>query len=401
MKQYEKPHFVIKKNLQKSATTGIYFSDQLSKEMLKDVCLKITGKESFTVDYVDNDFEDEFFEKTYNKGRLAILFYKDTANYISFSEKEIGGRNSSVQSVPTAFNLFYLNSYSHKKLFYYFLNFGGNAATDYQLMMYRLMKTIGFEFLNVDSAINTRIHAFTSLDDIMNSKKINMGKNKSNNSSYITKSGANDYDIYGKTYGANKYDTSMTCYALSMLATKNQKLTLYEVIEKDLKELPESSLKVLKKMGNVKIIPTDIQLEKKAFQENNSLRSPRYIFNLLEKLGKKKCALCDCEIPELVQGAHIWPVASIKKSALSDDEKLRCATDGDNGIWLCENHHKLFDENILLINDSLSFRLKTALPKNDTDFIHKITVRNNLPNIYATQNLKNYIEKRNKEMTSA
>ena len=31
-------------------------------------------------------------------------------------------------------------------------------------------------------------------------------------------------------------------------------------------------------MNNIKIIPTNIQLEKKVFQENNSLRSPRYIY---------------------------------------------------------------------------------------------------------------------------
>ena len=48
------PHFVVKKNLQKSGTRGIYFSDVVTEEVLRDVCLKITGQMEFTCEYVDN-----------------------------------------------------------------------------------------------------------------------------------------------------------------------------------------------------------------------------------------------------------------------------------------------------------------------------------------------------------
>ena len=44
-------------------------------------------------------------------------------------------------------------------------------------------------------------------------------------------------------------------------------------------------------MGKIEIVPTDITLEKKSFDENNSLRSPRFIFNLFDKYGNKKCML--------------------------------------------------------------------------------------------------------------
>ena len=170
------------------------------------------------------------------------------------------------------------------------------------------MKTIGFHFLN-DEVLQHKIVPFSSIEDIMFNRRINSGKNKSNNSTYITKSTVSNYDIYGKTYGANKYETSLICYALSMLAKREQRITLYEVLEHDLKELPKSSLNVINGMGVIRVVPTDLQLEKKAFEENNSLRSPRYIYNLLNKLGKKHCAMCGCEIPEIIQGAHIWPVA--------------------------------------------------------------------------------------------
>ena len=85
----EKPCFIIKKNLQKSGTTGVYFSDSVTKQVLKDVCYKILKLNDFEVQYVENDYEDEYMEPTYNKGRLAILHYKDEVNYISFSEADI------------------------------------------------------------------------------------------------------------------------------------------------------------------------------------------------------------------------------------------------------------------------------------------------------------------------
>ena len=135
-----------------------------------------------------------------------------------------------------------------------------------------------------------------------------------------------------KRTGASKYETSMICYALSFLKKKEQQITLYEVLEGDLKELPTSSLNVIKSMGNIRVVPTDMQLEKKVFEENDSLRSPKYIYNLFNKFGKKKCALCGCEIPELIQGAHIWPVASIKR---------------EGGMTFDENYNVLLTEKMV------------------------------------------------------
>lgn len=189
------PHFVIKVNLQKSKSTGIYFKDIVTPEVLSDVCYRITGQTDFTYEYVDNEYQDMFLEKSYNKGRIAVMQYKDVVSYISFSELEIGGRNSSVQSVPTAFNLYYSNPYLKKRLYYYFLNVSGNAETDYQILIYRLMSTIGFEFLNANGNLLRRIQRFNSVEDIMFNRRINAGRNKSNNSTFITKGHAGEIEI--------------------------------------------------------------------------------------------------------------------------------------------------------------------------------------------------------------
>ena len=393
----DKPHFVIKANLQKSKQTGVYFSDVVTPPILADVCMRITNRSDFTYSYVDNDYEDEFLSTGYNKGRMAILQYKDFVAYISFSEKDIGGRNSSVQSVPTAFNMYFMNPYPKKKLYYYFLNVQGNAGTEYQLLMYRLMQTIGFIFLNADATLGHSIRAYTSIDDIMLSRKANASRNQSNNSTYITKSRANQFDIYGKTYGANKYETSMMCYALSLLAHSNQHITLYEMLEGNLAELPESSLNVLKHMHNVSVVPTDMQLEKRVFEEQNSLRSPRYIYNLLEHLGHKKCALCNCEIPELIQGAHIWPVASIKKDmTLTFEQKLSHALNGENGLWLCENHHKMFDEGLLFIDTNGQVAYRNHLEKRHIVFMDSVTTIKQLPDEFLTDQFIQYLDLRNR-----
>lgn len=401
MKYYDIPHFVIKNDLQKSAQTGVYFSDGVTVDVLRDVCLRITGQTTFTYDYVDKDYEDEFLAPTYNKGRMAILKYQNQAIYISFSEQEIGGRNSSVQSLSTAFNLYFTNPYPFKQLYYYFLGFKGNAETDYHILIYRLMETIGFKFLNADSVLTHKILPFSSIDDIISLRRINAGKNRSNNSTFITKSSFNNIEIYGKTYGASKYETSMFCYALSILAQGEQQILLYEIMEQDLTELPSPSLNVIRSMGKIKIIPTDMQMEKKVYRETNSLRSPRYLYNLFNKLGNKKCALCGCEIPELIQGAHIWTVASIKKDFLLPlDKKLDCAIDRDNGLWLCENHHKLFDENILRIASNGEIKVNSSIGKENIEYINKITSIKELPSYVMTDKFIEYLDRRNRELSA-
>lgn len=380
--------------MQKSNHTGKYFSDDLADHVLRDICIRLTNKDEYTVQFVDNDYKDEFYEKGYNKGRMAILLYDDYVNYISFSESGIHGRNSSVQSVPTAFNLFYNNKIKNKRLYYYFLESKGNLETDYHLFMYRLMSTIGFQFMNDDVLYNDII-PFNSIDDIIHTRKNNKVKNKSNNPTYVTKSSKLVVDIYGKTYGASKYESAMICYAVSILAAEKQTVKLYEVLEQDLKELPKKTRNTIEKMGVIDIIPTDMKLEKKVFNENNSLRSPRYLYNLLNKFGEKKCAFCDCNIPESIQGAHIWPVSEIKKEKVSGfDQKLSWAIDGENGLWLCNNHHIWFDKNIIRISLNGDILIDNTVDSSERKFIEKITTVEKLSEQYLTPNFVGYIKKR-------
>lgn len=394
MIHYEKPTFIVKKYLQKSRVTGRCFSDEVTPEVLCDICLRITGLHDFTYQYVENEYYDELIEPTYNKGRLAILLFRDTVSYISFSEAHVGGRNSSIQSVPTAFNLYYNCPYPNKRLYYYFLNAQGNLETDYQILIYRLMNSIGFEFINATPDLIRRVPPFSSVDDIMCCRQINAGRNHSNNSSYITRNGHGIVEIYGKTYGANKYETSLMCYALACLWDGCEKISLYEILEGDLRELPSSSMSVILDMGMFNIYPTDMMMEKRVFESGERLRSPRYIYNLLSKLGNKHCPLCGCEIPQLIQGAHVLPVAAIRRNLLSSDEKVAQATDGDNGLWLCENHHKLFDENFFIFDDYGRLFYRNNIGQDHLSFIEGITVNDQLPDYILTDAFMRYMWQR-------
>jgi predicted restriction endonuclease len=185
---------------------------------------------------------------------------------------------------------------------------------------------------------------------------------------------------------------------MSELISGSQKIKLYEIIEGNLKELPQSSKAVLNKMGTVEIIRTDLIFEKSVFDESrgDQLRSPKYQYNLLNKLGSKQCALCGCNIPEIIQGAHVWPVSSIKSANhVNYDDKLKYATDGDNGIWLCENHHKLFDRNMILVSEDGTVKYDTNIPVLYMPYLRDFTKNIMLPKIYLNTNFLNYLSIRN------
>ncbi|MGE0755170.1 MAG: MAG4270 family putative restriction endonuclease, partial [Alphaproteobacteria bacterium] len=171
---------------------------------------------------------------------------------------------------------------------------------------------------------------------------------------------------------------------------------LYEIAEGGLEALPASAREVIAALGNITIITSDAILERTEFENNDSLRSPAYIYNLLEKLGDKKCALCNCEIPQIIQGAHIWPVASIKKATdMSPEQKLASAIDADNGIWLCNNHHKLFDINWILINKQGQIKVKPGVREVDENYLAAITLINQIGQDILTPQFLEYLERRN------
>ena len=394
MRYYDKPKFMMKDNMQKSNSTGIFFHHLVSETNIREISNILTGTEECDVEFVNNEYADEFIPRGYNRGCLGFLFYKDNAHFITFSPKIVGGRNSVTQSIPTAYNLFSKNTYVKKTLNYYFLLKNATPLTLYHSFLFRICRTLDINFLNTPPNYSVG-NAFISPEDIMHTRAVNKVKNKSNNSSYITKNEEGYYELFAKTYGASKYESSFLCYALSKILGDSQILKVYEIIEGNLEELPNSSKEIIERLGNVELIKTDRTMDIKSFGRPN-FRSNLYISHLFDTLGDKHCAFCNCDIPDIIQGAHIWNVADIKREPTQNNEqKYAHATCGSNGIWLCQNHHKLFDNNLITINSRGSVLFANKMPQTYNAFLNEITTNRMIDSNILTDEFLFYLGKRN------
>jgi hypothetical protein len=343
--------FTIKRNFQRR---NITYEDILTPDVLLDVCQQLTGQD---------DYEVVWDDTSYNKGRLAKLEYNGSIFYVSFSEMEVRSRNSFFQSFPSALIQFRLEQNPNKQLCFYFLPPDRDSIeTNYFIFMYRLMKTVNTVFLNEALYLSRIYQPFNSISDIIINRDTNRERNSGNASTYAAIDETDSLQIFGKTYGANKYETILLTLAFNNVS--ENPIEVYEIQEGNLSILPEPGRQLIINSG-ITVITSDLVLERREFETNDSLRSPTYLYNLLDKLGHKKCSLCDCEIPQIIQGAHIWPVASIKRANnLNIDTKIHHAINGDNGLWLCNNHHKLFDINLLYINPDGRLKYKTNIEQN-------------------------------------
>jgi hypothetical protein len=366
------------------------FDRILTREVLTDICLRITGQSQY---HIAKD------HSTYNRGRLLFVEYNGIVNYVSLSEASIEGRNSSLQSVPTAINLFYADQRLNKRLCYYFIPHIGNAFTDYHLFIYRLLVTAGVDFLNIDRYYHSSILPYRNIDDLIIDRRDNQTSNSSNNSSYVSKS-SEKIQIYAKTFGASKYESTLLAVAISHIA--DRPIDLFNICEQDLTRLPQASLRTIATLGNISIHNTSLYLDRREYLEQSDrtvLRSASYLYNLFSRLGTKRCALCGCEIQEIIQGAHIWGVSQIARSSeFNDDAKFDHAVSGHNGLWLCANHHKLFDSNIILFDNDGYVRIKDDLVTDDVAFIRGTTFRTSLEARILSDEFRGYLIRRNENL---
>ncbi len=367
--------------------TARLFDRILTNEILRDICVKVTGQSNFCI---------ERDTSSYNKGRLVIVEHEGVKSYISLSEEIIRGRNSSLQSVPTALNLFYADEELNKRMYYYFIPHHGNAYTNYHKFMYKLLATAGVEFLNIDT--RNPIVPYHNVEEMISHRDENRRANAANNSSFISRL-ADSIHIYAKVYGANKYES--TLIALAVAAITDVPIELFNICERDLDKLPASSINTLSLFPNINIHDTSLKLEKQRFlaqKEKTTFRSTAYQFNLHERLENKRCAFCQCEIPEIIQGAHIWNVADIVREAISDDDKFAHSISGHNGLWLCLNHHKLFDANIISLNTAGEVLLNGRISGDNARYVAEITKTQMLPHEIMSDEFIWYLTRRNQNI---
>lgn len=159
-----------------------------------------------------------------------------------------------------------------------------------------------------------------------------------------------------------------------------------------------------------------------AKNKNEPRNSSLFRNNIRKKGVPTQCVICGNENSRVLQAAHIWEVTSIKNSnactinsfisdngmqSLMDQNnphhndlfyKKYCLTNsGDNGLWLCSNHHTLFDRNCYCFTsddgsvDILSFDSTEQLEHFRSEMVENCKI----PDFVLTPYTKSFIAKRN------
>ncbi len=259
----------------------------------------------------------------------------------------------------------------------------------------------------------------------------------------IKNSTTQEYVYTFKTLGAQSYDNFLIMWTLHTLAQKENKKLKFLFAkekfnfrleqppeeEKFTDDFPESITRLFEK------IKIDIQYEtaeevrqqynreigqyEKA-KSKNIIRNQELFKNNIRKKGiQTKCHLCGCEVEEILEAAHLWGVSQIKNSnaaKINDIFKTECMKDlidennthakelfykkymlansGDNGIWLCSNHHGLFDRNFYCFDSKNGkILLKTNCNENFVEFMKSATC-DKLPKEVLTDKTKMYLKER-------
>ena len=366
----------------------------LTKEILDDICYRICNTKEYDIVWIEER----------NKGRLITLETENIINYINLSQTgRIKGRNYQVQSIPTALSIFLNEECNNSKrslFWFYFLPFEGDNETKYMLFFYRVMITVGIKFLNPDFGLEyTQLTPYASVKDMIYARNHLREANLGNQSTYITDEG-DYYHIYGKTFGANQKETTLLCFAISAITDKPVKL--FQIVDNESKEISEQDKEAISKYsrfhGNktIEILDDSYQFDNDTSDHvRDNLRSPQFIYNLLNKFGgEKKCVLCECKIDRIIQAAHIYPVAAIRRrDDLNFENKLRLAVDADNGIWLCENHHKLFDSGLIWFEEG-RLVISNKLNPEDLMYIKQVTTIEQIEPRYINERMLAFFDSR-------
>ena len=71
-----------------------------------------------------------------------------------------------------------------------------------------------------------------------------------------------------------------------------------------------------------------------------------------------KCAMCSISIPEILEGCHIKPYSDCNSKEKGDQSNI---------LLLCRNHHKLFDEGLIYIDENYIIHVSADRIKNKKD----------------------------------
>lgn len=339
----------------------------ISKDEYLDIVNRSIGNEEFVV-------KEDF--RGHNSGQYIKIKVSDTIKYICLSRKVASeSRNAFIlQNFPSAYQ-HYLEEANPKKCFEYYIRDFTTTHPPFAIFSYKLLLTGGIKILNLDRVRSSEnailLDHTTPFTDYkqMRTYRLSLSRRNSSNNSTTFEENDNEISVYGKSYGANGRETTAICLALSKLV-KDKNIKLYNVNETDRRHLAEIDPANRCILEHISVEINDDRMD---FESNDekiiAKRNTRlFHYNLMQKYKGKKCYLCGCDIEKVIQGAHIYSSSDILHSSISEAEKTKQIVDADNGIWLCANHHLLFDYLLIYFKEKYLYVADT-LNKNQIEYI--------------------------------
>ncbi len=295
--------------------------------------------------------------------------------------------------------------------------------------------------------------AFPSFNKYMRDIAYISNRNSANVSSFlkcdeiITKDekGEYSYSVEKYTYtfkslSAQGYDSLLRCWCMKVLADKEnvdiefrlgkQYFAYEEKNKKIANDLTIPIKNTFKKAGIEIEYVTDETFMKETsmaedtylrYKRKNELRNQNLFRNNIRKKGiPTECILCGEDNTSILDAAHLWEVNKIKDASVKEIndfiednpslnlinqkskykneiffKKYSLVNSGENGVWLCKNHHGLFDNNYFCFDSDTG---KVILRFDDAStlqsFFEDIKENFSLPSVVLTPTTKAFIAKR-------
>lgn len=322
---------------------------------------------------------------------------------------------------------------------------------------FKILNIGDIDFSKYEKCCNSKINPnnliFPSLNKLLRDIAYISAKNSGNNPSFmqcqeqevIDATGERSYTtekyIYTfKSLSAQQYESLLRCWCLKVLAAqehtdiefrlgkqyfafKEEKLKIADRLSAPVKQIFQLANLNIDYVTDEKFMDEQKEAESTylKFQAKNQLRNQTLFRNNIRKKGiPAECIICGADDTRLLDAAHLWEVSQIKQAtaqeinAFVEENRLYdiltesskhynelfykryfLVNSGDNGVWLCKNHHRQFDLNYYCF-DSEDGRviLKFDQPATAQKFKEELKRQNILPEI-LTPLTKAFLRKRN------